>query len=361
MGLIPGITEKQKSAILAAFDLEGSPKISPILTGHIHFSYKMEVGPQVYLLQRLNTEVFPNTQDIFENVIQVQSRLEVALKDDYPFRWYLTLDQKPFKDLDDGTRWRLMRFIPNAISHSVCTSDKIAWEAGNILGEMHKYTYNIPAQTLHEIIPNFQDMSFRIKQLESAVKKDPLGRLDKLVDHLFFVMEEKDQWLELISEVRNGQIMMHATHNDPKLENILFDKNDQAICLIDLDTVMGGCYFFDVGDLVRSCCTPYSEDDPEPYEDAFNLRYFELIINAYAQQTKPLLHRSEWNSLVYGGAYMTFIMAVRFLTDYISGDVYYQIHRESHNLDRFLNQANLYKKMQVQLQPIKQIVTQSFQ
>ena len=359
--MMPQVDEYQQEAILKAFGIDDQPRITSIPQGHIHFSYRLETDKQIYLLQCLNTDIFPNTQDIFDNVIQVQNKLEAALKDDYPFRWYLTKDSKPFIDLEDGTRWRLMRFIPDTISHGVCKSDQMAWEAGRILGQMHKYTYNIPTQTLHEVIPNFHDMSFRIKQLEQAVKEDSAGRLEQMVDHLFFLMDEKDQWLEVVQDIRDGKILMHATHNDPKLENILFDQKGNAVCLIDLDTVMGGCYFFDVGDLIRSCCTPYPEDDPVQYDDAFNLAYFTKIIQAYADETKTLLHQSEQDSLIHAGAYMTFIMAVRFLTDYLNGDIYYQVKRASHNLDRFLNQANLYRRIQSQKESIKQIITQSFQ
>ncbi len=360
MGLNPQIKDSQLQQILSSYDLTGNVRHTLLTSGHIHYSYKLEIDGSNYLLQQLNTEVFPDTQSIFENVIQVQNKLEAALKDDYPYRWFLTKRQHPFIDLQDGTRWRLMHFIDQSVTHPTCTSNLIAQEAGRILGQMHKHTYNIATETLHDIIPHFHDMSIRIQQLEDAVKNNSVNRLNEIVDHLYFVMEQKDQWLDLNQDIRNGNILKHATHNDPKLENILFDLNGKAICLIDLDTVMAGCYLFDLGDLLRSCCTPYPEDDPNASIDAFNINYFEEIVKAYASETKPLLHESEWTSLVHSGLYMTFIMGVRFLTDYINGDIYYQVAHEKQNLHRHLNQINLYKQMQEEITKIESIVTSSF-
>lgn len=360
MGLGPEIKNAQLQEILISYELDDDASFSLIPSGHIHYSYKLEIGGNAYLLQQLNTDVFPDTQSIFDNVIQVQNKLEAALKDEYPYRWFLTKDQHPFIDLADGTRWRLMHFIDQSVTHQTCSSNHIAQEAGRILGQMHKYTYNIAIDTLHEIIPNFHDISMRIQQLEDAVKNNPVNRLKEVMDQLYFVMDQQDQWLKLNQDIRNGNILKHATHNDPKLENILFDLHGKAICLIDLDTVMAGCYLFDLGDLLRSCCTPYPEDDPNGSSDAFNLEYYTEIVNAYASETKSLLHETEWRSLLYSGLYMTFIMGVRFLTDYINGDTYYHIAHERQNLHRHLNQINLYKRMQEQLPKMESILNHLF-
>ena len=361
MDLDPSLPKAHLEQICQVYGLEDIDDVILLTSGHIHKSYKLVGNTRSYLLQRLNTNVFPDTLAIFENVSQVQFKLEGAMGKDYPYRWYLTKKQEPFIQLDDDHRYRLLHFIDNAITYSACDSDKMATEAGKILGSMHAYTYNIAAETLHEIIPNFHDMSFRIQQLEDAMKEDKVHRLKSIVDQLYYVNDEKDKWLDLNARIRNGEILLHATHSDPKLENILFDKDQNAICLIDLDTIMAGCYLFDVGDLLRSCCSPYTEDDPEPHTNAFNKDYFDSIIRSYASQTRDLLHESEWLPLAGSGLYMTFIMAIRFLADYLNGDVYYQIEHPEHNLHRCLNQLNLYKQMKARLPEMEQVVREAFE
>ena len=334
-------------------------EIETIKGGHIHKSFKLTNENETYLLQHLNTQVFPDTQIIFENVAQVQLSLERALGKAYPYRWFLTKDQIPFVQIED-LRYRLLNFIDDSKSFSFCPEEKIASEAGRILGETHRHTYRISPDTLHDIIPNFHDMVFRIHQLEEAVHIHQGNRLNDVVDQLFYINEEREMWLDLSKQIRNKEIVMHATHNDPKLENILFDQSQRGICLIDLDTIMSGCYLFDVGDLLRSCCSPYTEDDPKAYMDAFNFDFFKAIISDYADETKELLHVSEWRPLASSGLYMTFIMAVRFLTDYLNGDVYYQVDHQKHNLHRCLNQLNLYKRMKSFLSEMEEFVRHCF-
>lgn len=360
MGLKETISEGHLLQIKEAFGLADIDDVAPIPSGHIHNSYKIRAEGRSYLLQRLNLSVFPDTQSIFENVSQVQMKLEDAMGKEYPYRWYLTKKQEPFIHIDGSDRYRLLHFIENAVTYGACEEDRVAREAGRILGVTHAHTYTIAPQTLHEIIPHFHDMSFRIQQLEDAIREDRKGRLNQVVDQLFYINEEKDQWLKLNTQIRNGEILKHATHNDPKLENILFDHSQHAICLIDLDTIMAGCYLFDVGDLLRSCCTPYNEDDPKPYADAFQMQYFNAIMKAYAEKTMHLLHETEWRPLAGSGLYMTFIMATRFLADYLNGDIYYQTAHEKQNLHRCLNQLNLYRHMKADLHEMEEYVESLF-
>ena len=338
-------TNSQLSKIKEGFGLNGALILSQIESGHIHNSYKWSGHDQSYLLQQLNTKVFPNTQTIFDNVVQLQDLLEKALKENYPFKWFRAKDHKPYFDLEDGTRWRLLKYIENSFSYQACKSDAMAAEAGRVLGLTHRHTCSIDPDKLKDIIPGFHDMGLRIDQLENAIQANPKNRLQKCEELLEFINQEKKQWLDLHDQIEIGTIPLHATHNDPKLENILFDKDDQAICLIDMDTVMAGSYLYDVGDLLRSCCTSYLEDDPIQHQDAFNLSYFQSVISNYAKETKVILLESEWRSLASSGLYMTFIMGIRFVTDYINGDTYYHIGYADQNYNRCMNQLNLYKKM----------------
>ena len=225
----------------------------------------------------------------------------------------------------------------------------LAYKVGKAVGTFQNQRSDYTGPALHETITDFHNMRVRYEQLESAASKDSVSRLTSVRTEFDFLLANRERGAVLTDGLASGKLKRGITHNDTKLNNILFDdKTGEAICVIDLDTVMPGTVLFDTGDLIRTATNTGAEDERDLSKVGFDLELFRSLAAGYISSAGSFLTDYEKSLIAESGRALTQIMAVRFLTDYLNGDVYYKTERESHNLDRARTQIRLMQSMDEQ-------------
>lgn len=335
-------------------------------SGHINDTYLIEAHHQIegvkrYLLQRINHHVFRNVEGLMQNMHVVTTHLAEKLsQEDKQFTTVHLIpstESKLFYEDNRGNFWRVQSFVPNSISYDLVKTEGQAHEAGYAFGKFQNLIEDIDVERVCETIPDFHNMAFRFKNFENAIASDPVGRRPSVNKEINFAEQRKVAMLALYQQVAQQKVPIRITHNDTKFNNVLLDQHSQkAICVIDLDTVMPGVVWYDFGDAVRTIISTSEEDEPVLDKIDIQLSLYEAFTAAYLEQTAPILTPLEVSHLSYAAQYMTFIMGLRFLTDYISGDVYYKIKHPEHNLERARSQFRLVQKMEDKHEEMQHIV-----
>ena len=212
---------------------------------------------------------------------------------------------------------------------------------------------------LHDTIPRFHDMHMRYEQLDEALEKDVKKRADTIKEELDFLAANRERGMVLTDGLASGRLREGITHNDTKVNNILFDeKTGAALCVIDLDTVMPGTVLFDTGDLIRTATNTAAEDEQDVSKVQFNFAVFKSLIKGYVEEASGFLSPYEKSLIAESGRTITLIMAVRMVTDYLNGDVYYKIDYPEHNIVRARTQIALIKAMDAQWDEIQRFVSE---
>jgi hypothetical protein len=345
-------------AIASRFAITGTiGEIAPLPGGHIHDSCCLTcldgAVTSRYLLQRVNTNIFPEPLLVMENIRRVTAHLRRRLLcrrlPDIERR-VLTLiptrqGESALRD-ESGSFWRLYAFIEHAVTHETVPSPRHAYEAGRAFGFFQEMLSDWSDAPLHSTIPNFHDTPLRLDAMMQAVAADACGRvavarpeIDRLVQHrsLAAILEDL---------ARSGEIPERIVHNDAKISNVLFDAaTEEALCVVDLDTVMPGLSLHDFGDLVRSMTSPTAEDEQDLSKVGVQLDLFEALTRGYLSAAGPFLSDTERRHLVAAAKVITWEQAVRFLTDFLRGDPYYKTSRPMHNLDRCRTQLRLVESL----------------
>jgi serine/threonine protein kinase len=222
------------------------------------------------------------------------------------------------------------------------------------LGEFITLLDNLPVGSLHITLPDFHSLDFRLQQFNESLEKNSSGRKAEIEKEIIFVQKKANKFRELLRSEEAQSIPLRVTHNDPKINNILFDENDKAICMIDLDTVMPGYIYHDFGDAIRTGTASVAEDEPENMFISLDL--FEAYTKGFLSQTGQLLTSTEISMLALAPQLMTFIIGLRFLTDYVNGDIYFKIKVQNHNLKRWLAQKELLLSMEGNEPQMKRII-----
>ncbi len=326
-------------ALLAdAYNLYQITELQPFIVGHIHDSYKVITPQKNYFLQRVNHLVFKNVPGLMENALFVTDLYTARGNPRYPRFIRSTQGQYYYQRVSDGTYWRLMDFVDGSISYNRTTDLVLAEKAGAAIGQFHRYTDGTDPEPFCVTIPGFQDIGWRYQQFRQALADDRAGKKLHLSVEIDFALAQESWTQGLYDQYASGAIPRRLVHNDTKLNNILFDDRGDVIGLIDLDTVMSGCVWFDTGDALRGLCSNLEEDDAQVELMQVNLEVFRAFHQGYLAKFKHHLTPAEVHGLPYAAAYMAFIMGLRFLTDYLNGNIYYRIHYPEHNLDRCHNQ-----------------------
>jgi len=215
---------------------------------------------------------------------------------------------------------------------------------------------DLPGPRLNETIPFFHDIEKRLGTFHGAIEKDPVNRVKGVKDEINFVLAREEEMKTILKLGRQSKIPLRITHNDTKINNILLDENNRTLCLIDLDTVMPGYIHYDFGDAIRTITNTGAEDEEDLSLISMNVEFFESFTKGYLEQVKNVLTRTEIDYLAYAPSLMTFIMGLRFLTDYISGDIYYKIHKPNHNILRARAQFRLVECFERQLDTMNSLV-----
>ena len=339
--------------IVSRFATEGAvADIRPLGNGLINDTYKVttkEVDAPDYVLQRVNTAVFTDVDMLMDNIAAVtrhiRKKLEAANVTDIDrkvLRFIPADSGKLYHREPDGTVWRLMVFIPNAKTYEAVTPEYSRF-AGNAFGHFEDMLVDIP-EKLGEVIPDFHNMEFRMKQLREVIAKDPAGRVgedavQKLID---LIDKDAEEMCKAERMGREGKLPKRVCHCDTKVNNMMFDEDGHVLCVIDLDTVMPSFVFSDYGDFLRSAANTTAEDDPDMSHVAFNEEIFKAFTRGYLEGAR-FLTPVEIDNLPYAVALFPFMQSVRFLWDYISGDHYWKCKYPEHNLDRARNQMRLYQ------------------
>ncbi|MEK6478841.1 aminoglycoside phosphotransferase family protein [Catalinimonas sp. 4WD22] len=364
--------------IISQFSIgDGIYSYKPFGSGHINDTYLIysdkaesaskDAGFQdKFLLQRINHEVFKDVEGLMQNMHLVTSelkeKLSLAKQEIFTTVSIITTYQgKLYYRDDQGNYWRIQTFIPNSISYDTVASEKQAYEAGYAFGMFQLLLSDMDVSSLKETIPDFHNMEYRFSNLEKAIQQDVAGRKTSVTDEINFAMQRKESLESLYKKVRSGDVPIRITHNDTKFNNVLLDQETQkAICIIDLDTVMPGVAWYDFGDSIRTIVNTAEEDEADVDKIEVDMSYFRAFTQGYLQETAPFLTTLEVDQLAFSSQYMTFIMGLRFLTDYISGDVYYKIKHKQQNLQRVRAQFRLVSRMEKKAEEMQDIVWQTF-
>lgn len=329
--------------IVSKFEITGKvTDVKPMGEGLINDTYKVfaEGGDKPkYVLQRINNAIFQDVDMLMDNINKVTKHIRKKGKNSLQF---LKTNSGKSYYFDGEKYWRVMVFVPDSITYQAVTPE-YSYIAGKSFGEFESLLADLN-ETLGEIIPDFHNIEFRLKQLREAVAEDRVGRVKEVQCYLdeIFKREEKMTLGERL--FREGKLPKRVCHCDTKVNNMLFDKEGNVLCIIDLDTVMPSFVFSDYGDFLRTAANTGAEDDPNLDNIDFNMEIFKAFTKGYLEGTKSFLLPIEKENLPYAALLFPYMQTVRFLADYINGDTYYKIKYPEHNLTRTKAQWRLFQK-----------------
>jgi hypothetical protein len=303
-------------------------------------------------------------EGLMDNICAVTGHLSKKLAEnkDLAFR---VLEVIPCKDgknfyLDpENQYWRLYTFIDNAHGYNVVENADIAYEGGRAFGLFMSLLADLPAEGLTETIPDFHNLEKRLDTFNKSIKADAAKRVSSVTSEIEFIRERTEQMLTIPALIKSGKLPKRITHNDTKFNNILFDSSDHASCIVDLDTVMPGSILFDFGDSIRTGANTADEDEKDLSKVDINLPIYEAYTRGFLKSTLSTLTEDEINNLAFSARFMTFIIGLRFLTDFIDGDTYFRTSYPDHNLVRARVQFRLVEAMERNAKKMDDIVRES--
>ncbi len=340
----------------------------PYGSGHINDTFALEMdqgGKSVrYVLQRINHNIFRNPDGLMRNVERVcrhtQAKLAQAGRADASRR-ALTLvptrDGRGWYVDPHGNHWRCYVFVERATGHDVIRNADQAFQAAKAFGAFQALLADLPGDRLIETIPNFHHTPSRYAAFAAALAKDAHGRAKEAAPEIAFAQARAHEVGTIVEAMARGEIPERVTHNDTKLNNVLLDNESQeGICVIDLDTVMQGSALYDFGDLVRTSTSPAAEDETDLSKVTMQLPMFAALVQGYLASAGGFLTPRERELLPFAGKLITFEIGLRFLTDWLEGDVYFKVKRPRHNLDRLRTQFKLVESIEAQLPAMQALV-----
>jgi hypothetical protein len=336
----------------------------PYGTGHINDTYCVifnQDGKSVrYIFQRINDKIFKNPIAVMENIQRVTAHIRGKLNGaGETGRAVLTLifarDNRVWHCDERGHFWRAYIFVERARTYDRVESAAQAFAAAKAFGEFQRQLADLPAPQLHETIPGFHDTVARFAQLERGIAADVANRAALARSEIEFALRRKP----LTSCLADAGLPKRVTHNDTKFNNVMLDDiSGEAVCVIDLDTVMPGLVAHDFGDMVRTTTSLAKEDEQDLSKVKMQFDLFEALLRGYLTSAKGFLTKGEKQSLAVAGKVITFEIGIRFLTDFLTGDTYFKVHREGHNLDRCRTQFRLIESIEEQEERIRRTVEQ---
>jgi aminoglycoside phosphotransferase (APT) family kinase protein len=349
-------------ALSGRFQVQETIKaVFPFGSGHINDTFKAVADGQSYLLQRINHHIFKDVYGLTNNLVGICRFLsqKVSNGEGYGLQVLnpiLTKNGDYLLPDDNGNYWRMFDFVEGSRSYDRAENKEMAHEGGRTFGLFIKLLHDFPVETLTETIHGFHNYEFRFNQFEDALKSDVAGRVQEVTKEIVFIESRAKEMKRIHDLVEAGKIPLRVTHNDTKISNILFDQNNKGICVIDLDTVMPGCIHSDFGDAIRTFTNTTSEDEKDLSKVSMSLELFEAYAKGFLSETRDILSGEEVSQLAFSARYITWEQTLRFLTDYINGDVYYKTGYPGHNLIRARAQARLLESMEEQFEEMERII-----
>ncbi|MBK1791583.1 aminoglycoside phosphotransferase family protein [Persicirhabdus sediminis] len=337
-------------------------------SGHINDTFLAEYdqsGLRVkYIHQCLSEAAFKNPVQLMENIARVcDHNLSQLIEQGHPeaYRRTLTLikskDGKPYAIDANGRYWRTYLFIDRARTYDFIESREQAIEAAKAFGEFQKLAATLPGEPLHETIPDFHNTKQRYANLAKAIAEDKHGRAAEVQDLIDEYMKYEPVSSTIVDKLESGELPTRVTHNDTKLNNVMLDDvTMQGICVIDLDTTMPGSTLYDFGDMVRTATCNAPEDESQLDKVIADPDMFEALVEGYLSSAKEFLTDTEMDLLGFAGKLITIECGVRFLTDYLDGDVYFRTHYDGQNISRCKRQLALAKSLEAQNDEFEKII-----
>ena len=334
--------------------------------GHINDSYRLvnnSPDHPDYLLQRVNHFVFKDVPLLMNNMVLVTDHVKAKIQKESPGeekRRGLTIvptkdGQSYFKD-PDGNFWRIIHFIEDHLVFDSTTDPDIAYEGAKTFGAFSTMLNDLQTDKIGTVIPDFHNMKWRLTQLAESIRKDSAGRLKEVKKEIEYVESRSKMMLTIHELGEKGEIPLRVTHNDTKISNVLFDLNKKGLCVIDLDTIQPGWVTSDFGDGIRTLTNTGEEDDENLDKVTMDVELFEAFASGFLDSTREILSDTEKDALLYAGLLFPYMQAVRFLLDYIDGDIYYKVKHPEHNLVRTRAQLKLTQDGEAKMDQLRAII-----
>lgn len=348
------------SAFLGNVKVEG---VAPIGNGHINSTFLVKTPHAKYVLQKINTSVFPDVDGLMSNIEKVTRHIQkkVAEAGKNPSKAtlnFLTAENgKKYVKADGGDTYRMYDYVNGTFTIEKMDNPMHFYYSGKAFGEFARFLTDFDASLLVETIKDFHNTPKRFKDFEQAIAENRKGRVAYVCDEIEFVKGRRDFMSLFTDKLASNALPLRVTHNDTKLNNVLFDeKTNMPVAVIDLDTVMPGSYLYDFGDAIRSGATHAAEDEKDLKLVDFDLELYRSFAKGYIEESKDSLTDEEINMLPYASIMLTLECGMRFLTDHLNGDTYFRISRENHNLDRARTQFKLVSEMENNVENMKEII-----
>jgi Ser/Thr protein kinase RdoA (MazF antagonist) len=333
------------ASVLATYGIEAKECIIRLFgSGLINNTWNVKKGSEHYILQRINTNIFKQPEAIASNIRSVADYLQQNFPDYLFVSPVKTIDGKEIV-VDENGYFRLFPFVSGSHTIDVVTDPQQAYEAAKQFGAFTQKLSSYPANTLQVTLPDFHNLTLRYHQFKTSLidgNKDRIAASFTQID----LLKKYKYIVDTFEEIKSSDVFkIRVTHHDTKISNVLFNDNDNGLCVIDLDTVMPGYFISDVGDMMRTYISPVSEEETDYSKIEVRPEYLEAIIKGYLSEMNKVLTEKEKASFFYAGKFMIYMQALRFLTDHLNNDVYYGAGYEGHNFNRAVNQLVLLEKL----------------
>lgn len=357
--------------IFKQFDIDGDfISCEPYGEGYINETFLLLVnqnGKQVkYIVQRINSKLFTDVPKLMNNIKLVTefARKKIIERNGDPDRETLNIiparDGKPYYT-DGENYFRVYIFIEDAIGYDIVKDPQDYYYSAVAFANFANLLAEFDATKLYEPLPKFHDTSKRFNDLLIAIENNKSGRIDDVRAEIEFALARKEMTTKLVDKLKSGEIPTKVTHNDTKLNNVLLDvKTGEPVSVIDLDTIMPGTICYDFGDAIRSGCNPVADDEKDLSKVVFDVNLFEHYVKGYVSTLRESMTQSEADNLPLAAIMMTYECGIRFLSDYLDGDVYFRTKRPDQNLDRCRTQFKLVSDMESMLPELNAIVAKYY-
>ncbi len=361
--------EKQLREISKQFQIYGEIlHAETFKIGHINETYSAtydQGGTRVrYIHQKINKHVFKNPPAVMQNIMRVTThfrrKLEAQEARDITRRSLVVIparNGRAYCRSRDGEYWRTFVFVEGVETFEAVQSPEQALQAGRAFGEFQSLLVDLPGERLNETIPDFHHTRKRFTAFQQALQKDHYNRAKEARPEINFTLKHEPDVDVILNAMAKRKIPERITHNDTKFNNVMLDTlTGEAKCVVDLDTVMPGCVLYDFGDMVRTTTSPTLEDEPDLAKVKMQMPMFKQLTSGYLSSAGRFLTMAEKSYIAFSGKLITFEIGLRFLTDYLSGDTYFRIHRPGHNLDRCRTQFKLVESIERQENAMQKFV-----
>lgn len=307
-----------------------------------------------YTLQKINTNVFRKPDELMQNLVGVTAHIKK--KGGMKTLDFMRCTDGKYYCVDGGDYWRCYRYVDNVYTCNIIENADVFRNAGKAFGRFQSLLSDYPINSLFDTIPDFHNTAKRFEAFKKSLAENKAGRADSVKKEIDFILSREDDMSTLTSLLESGELPLRVTHNDTKLNNILFDeKTNEGVCIIDLDTVMPGLSLYDFGDSIRFGANTAAEDEKDISKISLDLELYKAYTEGYLSSAGNSLTDAEIEYLPFSAKLMTLELAMRFLTDYLDGDSYFKLNYPEHNLVRTRAQQRLVEDIEAKLDEMKKI------